>query len=120
LKVPVVEQQLSEIDDVASLVDPQKSLVQELGILGLDVSGKVADLIGELRVGSGVVVAALAAESGVDSGLQPGDVIHSLNGAPIRTLAELRTCLAALKPGDPVALHLERDGRLMYLAFELE
>lgn len=120
LKVPVVEQQQNETDDLAALVDPKNSTVQVLGILGVEVSGKVAEMLDELRIGSGVLVAAMAAEAGVESGLQPGDVIHSINGRTILTLAALRAELARLKPADPVALHVEREGRLIYLAFELE
>ena len=120
LKVPVVEEQQHEIDDLAALVDPKNSLVQGLGILGLEVNEKIAELAEDLRIHSGVLVAAMAAESGVESGLRPGDVVHELNGTPIETLAGLREGLARLKPGDAVALHVEREGRLMYLAFELE
>jgi len=120
LEVPVMEVPQRDTDDLASLVDPKNSLVPQLGILGVEVSGKIAELLDELRIESGVLVAAMAAESGVESGLQPGDVIHRINGSPVLKLAELRTELARLKPGDPVALQIEREGRLQYLAFELE
>ena len=120
LKVTVGEAQQHETDDLASLVDPKNSMVQGLGVLGLDVSGKVAGMIDNLRIPSGVLVAAMAAQAGVDSGLQPGDIIHALNDKPVPDLAGLRALLTGLKAGDPVALHVERESVLMYLAFELE
>jgi serine protease Do len=120
LQVPVLEQPEHESDDLAALVDPKNSLVQGLGILGVEISDKLSDLIGDLRISSGVLVAAMASEAGVESGLQSGDVIHSINGVTIQTLAALRAELARFKAGNPIALQVEREGRLMYLAFNLE
>ena len=54
-----------------------------------------------------------------DIPLQTGDVIHGLNGTPITTLDGLREALAKLKPGDGVALQLERLGQLIYVSFTL-
>jgi len=47
-------------------------------------------------------------------------VIHAFNGAKIDSLEGLRTAVGRLKPGDSVALQIERDEILMYLSFELE
>ena len=55
-----------------------------------------------------------------DTGLQTGDILHQINTMPIDTVATLRTAMAALKPGDPVALQVERDGGLLYVTFEVE
>ena len=69
----------------------------------------------------GVVVAARAAGSdGSEVDLRPGDVIYAMNNQPTATVAALQTALAQLKSGDPVVLQLERDGQLLYLAFEIE
>jgi hypothetical protein len=35
-------------------------------------------------------------------------------------LDALRSTLNDMKPGDPVVLQIERDGRFQYLAFELD
>jgi hypothetical protein len=43
-----------------------------------------------------------------------------MNTNKIRTLGELRDALAGLKPGNPVALLVEHDGTLGYVAFSLE
>jgi S1-C subfamily serine protease len=48
------------------------------------------------------------------------DVIRSINGTKTFTLHQLRTVLQALKPGAPVTLQVQRDGRLQYIAFTYE
>jgi serine protease Do len=120
LEVPVVERQ-DELDRLADSLDPAKDFVTPLGILGVQVDSRISKMVPDLRMDSGVIVAARTAFAGtVDSGLQTGDVIHALNGAPIITLEALRTALQPLKTGDPVVLQIERDGKLQYLAFEME
>ena len=56
----------------------------------------------------------------VNTALAPGDIIHSLNGAPVTSIVALRDSLEALKPGDPTVLQIERDGHLRYMNLELE
>jgi S1-C subfamily serine protease len=118
--VPVIEESQNELDDLADLVNPDKSLVRGLGILGVEIAGPVSELVSDLRISTGVIVAARAAEVNVETGLKTGDVIHAVNGASIETLEELRAAVDRLKPGAAVALQIERDGVLMYLAFETE
>ena len=55
-----------------------------------------------------------------DTGLQTGDIIHSLNTTPITDTAALREAILKLKTGDPVVLQVERSDGLTYLSFELE
>ena len=69
---------------------------------------------------SGVLVAARAAETSVDTSLTAGDVIHAINGAQVETLAALRSALDHLSSNTPVVLQIERDGRLMFVSFELD
>jgi serine protease Do len=108
-------------DLLADLANPDKGLVPRLGILGVEVGEKLRGIIPPLRIGHGVVVAARTVEGvAAGIGLQPGDVIHSVNGAPVETVEGLRQAILAAKPGDPVALQVERQGRLTYLAFEME
>jgi serine protease Do len=84
------------------------------------VSGKIAELVPDLRIGSGVLVVAQAAGAAVDTGLRAGDIIHSLNGTSISTVDGLRAAVKSIKAGGAVALQVERDGNLIFLAFELE
>jgi serine protease Do len=109
-----------DVDRIIDLVDPAKDLVPKLGILGLEIDKEISKMFPELRKGSGVIVVARAATAGPESGLQSGDVIHSVNGITVIGLDGLRSAVDKLKPNDPVAMQIERQGKLMYLAFEME
>jgi len=47
-------------------------------------------------------------------------VIHGVNGITVISLDALRSAVDKLKSGDPVAMQIEREGKMMYLAFEME
>ena len=49
-----------------------------------------------------------------------GDVIHTFNRTQIKTVDSLRSSFTALKPGDPAAMQVERNGKLTYVTFEME
>jgi S1-C subfamily serine protease len=92
-----------------------------LGIVGVTTSKQVEQILGPLRLPLGVAVAVrTATASGVETGLQTSDVIHSVNGNFVKSVAELRSAVQSIKPEDAVALLIERGGQLQYLAFTLE
>ncbi len=68
---------------------------------------------------AGVLVAARAIESNVDVALEAGDVIHTINGAAVKTSDELRAALNHTSANSPVVLQIERSGKLMFVAFKL-
>ena len=106
---------------MSELGDPTKDLIARLGIIGVAVSPEIIDVIGELRIPSGVLVTSIVADRlAVDSGLMAGDVIHTFNRAQIKTVDGLRSAFTALKPGDPAAMQVERNGKLTYVTFEME
>jgi serine protease Do len=109
-----------DFDRLADLVNPDKSLVSKLGIVGLEIEPKVAAMLPSLRVSSGVIVVAKAADPNVDISLTAGDVIHAINGVPAESMEALRSALNQLKPNSPVVLQIERDGKLMFVSFELD
>ncbi len=109
-----------EIDRLADLADPNKSLVSKLGIVGVEIDSKLAASLPGLRVPSGVIVAAKSATSNVETSLNSGDVIHQVNGVPVETMAALRAALDHLSPNSSVVLQIEREGRLMFVFFELD
>ena len=76
----------------------------------------------QLRIGHpGIVVLAQAAESRTpDTGLKTGDIIRAIDRTPLQTVSQLQTIVRALRPGDPVVLQVERNGKLQYLAFEMD
>ncbi len=119
LDVPVVERP-HELDRLADLANPH-SLVEKLGILALDVDSQIAQMVPGIRVSSGVVVLARAADArGSHPSLVAGDVIHTLNGAPIDSLDHLRSGLDQLKPHSPAVLQIERDGKFVFIDFQLD
>lgn len=123
LDLPTIteEQSGAELDALADLVDPVKNVVTQLGIVGLDITKEVVQLLPELRRPAGVVVAARknsAPYSG--AALQTGDVIYSVNRNIISNVAQLRQTLEGIKPGQPAVLLVERDGHLIYVPLELD
>jgi S1-C subfamily serine protease len=50
----------------------------------------------------------------------PGDVIYAVNGKEVSGLESLRKTVADLKPGQPVAVQVERRGQTVFVAFEAE
>ncbi len=121
LRIPVVPQK-HMVDRLLDFADPQKNLVDKLGVLAVNANAEaLRSLLPDLRVKSGVVVVAKTVYGGiVDVGLQPGDVIHSVNTVTVQSLDELRTNLNRFKSGDSVVLQIERSGAMDYLPFELE
>ncbi|HYK51628.1 MAG TPA: trypsin-like peptidase domain-containing protein, partial [Terriglobales bacterium] len=120
LYVPAVEKH-DQMDLLIDATDPQNSLVPRLGVLALDITDQLHAAIGTTRLPGGVVVVGRAADLTVsDSGLQTGDIIHSLNTRKIDSVETLRSAVRDLKSGAAVVLQIERDGGLQYLAFEME
>jgi serine protease Do len=106
---------------LSELGDPTKDVIPRLGIVGATITPEVAEIIGDLRISSGVLVTSIVADRlAVDSGLSTGDVIHSLNRKQVKTVDELRNAFTALKPGEPAAMQIERNGKLTYVTFEME
>jgi len=122
MTVPVeVREQSAKWDPLATMVSPEKNLVHRLGILCIEIDREVARLIPELRRSYGVIVAAKSPQGQAQFvDIQPGDVIHSVNNEPVALLSAFQRMIQDFKPGDPVVLQIERDGRLQYVAFEIE
>jgi serine protease Do len=109
------------MDALPNMVNARDNLVARLGILALDLNENLRSMLGTLRKPSGVVVVAKVADirSSV-SGLDAGDVIHSVNQKPIDSLTSLRDALRQIQPRDAVVLQIERDGGYQWLAFDME
>ena len=118
LIVPVVEVQ-NDLDSLATVVQSNQSPVSQLGVVVIDLDPAVAKKFPTMRIGSGVLVAARAIESNVDVPLEAGDVIHTVNGASVKTGDELRSALNHTSQNSPVVLQIERSGKLMFIAFKL-
>jgi len=121
IDVPVTD----SVDDpqrFADMVNPEDNLVPKLGILAIGIDKNLAAMLPGLRNAYGVVVAAgsSATDLTTGTGLQPGDVIYSVNKAPVGTVEALRKKVDEFKSGDEVAMQIERSGRLMYVSIEIE
>ena len=111
----------NDLDAIADRnADPKANLVPELGIMALELDANIAAQAKGLRDLWGVIVLARAAGEAGEVPLQPRDIIRSLNNQPTVSLRSLREMLKGLKPGAPVTLQIQRDGRLMYLSFTLD
>jgi serine protease Do len=110
----------SALDAITATADPEKNLVPELGILGVEIDRRIAESATGLRDKYGIIVVARTAGATSEVPLQPRDVIRSVNNRMMVSLDNLRTAMKALKPGSPVTLQVQRDGRLTYLSFTLE
>ncbi len=120
LQVRVVERD-RDPNRFADMARSEENLVRRLGILALDVTPAIARQMPWLRMQTGVVVAALAADvPRIETGLRAGDVIHAANGAAVTSLAMLAAFLNQLDVGDAVVLHVGRFGRLRFVAFRIE
>jgi serine protease Do len=120
ITVAILERK-SEPSQLEDLVNYDAALVRRLGILAMTVDGRVTAILPDLRRLSGVAVAAVPAEfAGLNPGLVAGDVIYELNNRRIASLDELRDALKDKKSGDAIALLVERDGQLIYVAAALE
>ena len=118
--VAVAEQQ-DDPQRFADMVDPEKNTINRLGILGIEIDRRVAEMLPDLRKQYGIVVAARGGDSRYDGdSLQLGDVIYAVNGVPVTSIAALRKALDGLKDTDPLVLQVERDSRLIFLTMEVE
>ena len=99
-------------------VDPERNL-QPLGILCLEIDERVARLLPKTRKPARGIVAARAPGAPYwKGGFEPGDILHSLNGLPVRGLDALQVRVEALTVGDAVVFQVER-GQLRYVVLRL-
>jgi S1-C subfamily serine protease len=117
LSVPVREKQ-NNLVGFADLVNPDKDIVPQLGILGLNIDDNIRQIL-PLRYGQGILVAAFAGSpSYFGDPLRQGDVIHAVNGRRVTSVEMLRHELDSVKRGQPIALQAERNGSLTFLVLE--
>jgi serine protease Do len=103
------------------LIDPAKSMIPKLGVLGIEIDKRIASAIGGLRLPYGVVIAARAGESPyAGDALQLGDVIFSINGLSVTSVEALNQAIDGLKDSDPLVIRIQRGSGLRYLSLELQ
>jgi len=120
LEVLIVERP-HDIDQLVALADSDHNLVRRLGILATEIDVTVASLFPSMRLSGGVIVIGRADSwRASDVSLGTGDVIHAVKDHPVVNLTDRRAALDAVGSGGSVVLPIERSGRLMFVAFQLD
>jgi len=105
-----VVQQLTEFGEVRRGV---------LGIRIQDLTPELAKAF-NLKDKKGAVISEIEPGSpAAEAGLQPGDIIITVNGQSIQNSAQLRTRIGLLRIGDSVKLSVLRQGRTLHLVAQL-
>lgn len=82
-----------------------------LGITGYSLATLPEQLWPDVPIDYGVYVQSVTAGAAKRSGLQPQDVIVGIGNHTVKSMADLRTHLFQLRPGDHAALRVYRGGR---------
>ena len=82
-----------------------------IGVTIQDVNAQLAESFGLDRPRGALVSSVEKDGPAAKAGLQPGDVIVSVNGKPIERFGELSGNIAAMKPGSTAALEVWRSGK---------
>jgi serine protease Do len=110
-----------KLDELSELPDLQKSLLRELSVFVTDLDSSVKSALSSARSDSGIVVVAqIGGSRTLDTGLKTGDIIRAIGRTSLQTVSQLQAIVRDLKPGDAVVLQVERNGKLQYLAFEMD
>ena len=119
LPVAVAERQDDPLR-FAEMVSRDQHLIPRLGVLALTLNDTLRAALGAGDNVTGALVAARATESAGEYGIQPGDLVVSVNRVAVRGLDDFRQAIAKLPANAPCALQVLRQGQFLFLAFELE
>ena len=118
----VVVERTDDPNRFAGLLKSEDQVIPRLGILVVELTRDLEDLLPDLRASAGVIVAVTTHDVPPEweGELKAGDVIHAANGAPVKSLADLRAALALVKSGGALTLQVERQGSLRYVAGRID
>ncbi len=92
---------------------PKDYEVERLGILALNLTERSRM---RARFPTGAFVASTRCGVGSDGlYLERGDIIHFVNGQTVKSVDHLRELVAAVPAGEPMLVHIARDGDLMLI-----
>ncbi len=84
----------------------------QLGVVVQDLTPDLAEAFG-LDISRGAVISEVVPDSSANrAGLERGDVVTAVNGAPIRGAAHLRNRIGLLRLGEAVELEVVRKGKI--------
>jgi S1-C subfamily serine protease len=81
-----------------------------LGVGVIDISNNVRTQLGGYHDQGGVAVQQVPDGPAASAGIEPGNVIQSINGKPINSQKDLTSTISALKPGSQVTLRVWAQG----------
>lgn len=85
-----------------------------------DITSDNADKLGLKNLLSGVYVADVTVGGGAaEAGIQKGDVVESINGMTVNSMAQVQEQVARYRPGDNVDISLIRDGKVKHFKVTL-
>jgi len=99
---------------LALFLGPENDTTTQLGTVSICVPAS------EQALNSGTACPAHAPESPANrAGLRPGDKVTSFNGVRVTTWAQFTNAIKAAKPGKPIAITVQRDGKALTVHTEL-
>lgn len=84
--------------------------------LGIVVEDLTEDQLAELEIEQGVVVSRVVSREARRAGVQPGDVVVSVDGEEVGDTGDFRDIVDGLEPGTPVAVLVRRGGGSVFVA----
>ncbi len=81
-----------------------------LGVGVVDINNNVRTQLGGYHDEGGVAVQQVPDGPAASAGIEPGNVIQSINGKPVNSQKDLTSTIAALKPGSQVTLRVWAQG----------
>jgi S1-C subfamily serine protease len=103
------------------MVDLENHLIQNLGILGLELNDELLSLLPPVRTKNGVLVAALVGKvNSWEGDLRTGDIIISVNNVPMYDFESLKKYTDEMGAGHICVVHVERGGQYKYVTLEID
>ncbi len=116
-----VAEKPNDPDRFAALVNHSVSAIPQIGVMGVEIDNQVREMLPSSRKPQGILVANVLASAGRSAGiLETGDIIYSVNRAPVETLTGIKNFLANKKSGDVVVLQIERNEKLRYVEVSVD
>lgn len=114
------------VNKVKKIVDdfmsgkPSPGTLADLGMVGVELTDRIRSEYG-INATDGVIVIQMYRNRVADrNGIEPGDVIKSVNGERVRTWEDFQSIVADHKAGDVLNLGIERGSRNLELKLKLE
>jgi len=105
---------------VAQLKDKGYVLRAWIGVQVQPVTAEIADSLGMKKAEGALVAEPQPNSPAAKAGIEAGDVITNVNGAPVKGSRELARQIASMPPGTPVKVDILRNGSAKTLTVTLD